>query len=53
MLILICDLFVVFVCILTLVCRNECRMERPVYPSMVVVFESHTVVSNAVCQVFF
>lgn len=27
-------------------------MERPGYPCMVVVFKGHTVVLNALCQVF-
>lgn len=43
MLISICELFV-SLCVFTLKCRNECRMERPVYPCMVVVFEGYTVV---------
>lgn len=45
-----------FLCLcvyLTIVCRNKCRMERPGYPCMVVVFEGHTVVDNSLCQVFF
>lgn len=42
MLISICELFV-SLCVFTHKCRNECRMERPVCPCMVVVFGGYTV----------